>query len=115
MIASNAIKGAICLLADEQLVILIHRAHPAIAVQDGVARNVPSFLQLEEQILRRLVTITWCVDLKLATAATLTRLDLTNNYVVLEIQGLDPLQLVYLDGSCLKAEIPAPTCQNRER
>ena len=107
MIASNGHKEAISLLADEQLVILVHRAH-AVAVQDGVARDVPSFLQLEEQILRRLIAIARRVDLKLPTAATLAGLNLSDNHVVFQIQGLDPLQLVNLDGGRLKAEIPAP-------
>ena len=92
MIASNGHKGAISLLADEQLVILVHRAH-AVAVQDGVARDVPCLLQLKEEILCRLVAIGRRVDLKLAAATTLTWLDLSDNHVVLEVQGLDALQL----------------------
>jgi len=45
------------------------------------------------QILGRLVAIRGRVDLKLATAAALARLDLPDDDIVLQVQRLDALQL----------------------
>ena len=90
-----------------------------LAVQDRVARDVPCLFQLEElrrartskgqmsvigarwrflhgvtyQVLRSLVSVRRRVDLKPPTTAALARLDLSDDDVVLEVQGLDSLQL----------------------